>query len=56
MERDITKSRSPMQTLNEICIEYKFSEPIYDVSFQNSEKLFIAKDTITNEEKVCLSR
>ena len=31
MERDITTSRSPMQTLNEIYIEYNFSEPIYDV-------------------------
>ena len=56
MERDITKSRSPMQTLNEICMEYNFSEPIYDVSFQNSKKPFLAKGTITKEEKtyVCL--
>ena len=56
MERDITKSRSPMQTLNEICIEYNFSEPIYDVSFQNSKKPFLAKGTIAREGKayVCL--
>ena len=56
MERDITKSRSPMHTLNEICMEYNFSEPIYDVSFQNSKKPFLAKDTITKEGKtyVCL--
>ena len=46
-----------MQTLNEICIEYNFSEPIYDVSFQNTkEKPFLAKSTITKEGKayVCL--
>ena len=56
MERDITKSRSPMQQLNEICTEYNFFEPIYDVSFQNSKKSFLAQGTITKEGKayVCL--
>ena len=54
MERDITKSRSPMQTLYEICIEYNFSERSifrYDASFQNLKKSFIAKGTITKEGK-----
>ena len=51
MERDITKSSSPMQTLNEICTEYNCSEPKYDVSFPNSKKPFITKGIITKEEK-----
>ena len=37
-------------------MEYNFSEPIYDVSFQNLKKPFLAKGKITKEGKtyVCL--
>ena len=51
MERGITKSRSPMQTLNEICIEYNFSKPIYDVSFQNSKNHLSLKAQLQKKEK-----